>query len=184
MLPQLHALLYGNQRGVQKKNEMIRADGMKDLTLLGDQKTTYIHDYDSSILESFNNRHVDNGYFIKFNYPELTSLRPITGQPDFATIYISYIPDKLRVESKSLELYLFSYRNHGDFHENCTNAVNKDLTDLLQPHHLEVWRKFTPRDGLPIDPYSNYRRPNTKYGKVTNYCPMNHDLYPETIDDR
>ena len=92
---------------------MTRTDEMKDLTLLGNQKTTYTYDYDPSILESFDNRHVDNDYFIKFNCPEFTSLCPITGQPDFATIYISYIPDKLCVESKSLKLYLFSYRNHG-----------------------------------------------------------------------
>ena len=83
---------------------MTRTDEMKDLTLLGNQKTTYTYDYDPSILESFDNRHVDNDYFIKFNCPEFTSLCPITGQPDFATIYISYIPDKLCVESKSLKL--------------------------------------------------------------------------------
>lgn len=81
---------------------MTRTDEMKDLTLLGNQKTTYTYEYDPSILESFDNRHVDNDYFIKFNCPEFTSLCPITGQPDFATIYISYIPDKLCVESKSL----------------------------------------------------------------------------------
>ena len=87
---------------------MTRTDEMKDLTLLGNQKTTYTYDYDPSILESFDNRHVDNDYFIKFNCPEFTSLCPITGQPDFATIYISYIPDKLCVESKSIETFTFS----------------------------------------------------------------------------
>ena len=116
---------------------MTRTDEMKDLTLLGNQKTTYTYDYDPSILESFDNRHVDNDYFIKFNCPEFTSLCPITGQPDFATIYISYIPDKLCVESKSLKLYLFSYRNHGDFHENCINTIGKDLVDLLQHAFLK-----------------------------------------------
>lgn len=121
---------------------MTRTDEMKDLTLLGNQKTTYTYDYDPSILESFDNRHVDNDYFIKFNCPEFTSLCPITGQPDFATIYISYIPDKLCVESKSLKLYLFSYRNHGDFHENCINTIGKDLVDLLQPRFLEVWENL------------------------------------------
>ena len=90
-------------------------------------------------LESFDNRHVENDYFIKFNCPEFTSLCPITAQPDFATIYISYIPDKLCVESKSLKLYLFSYRNHGDFHENCINTIGKDLVNLLDPRYLEVW---------------------------------------------
>lgn len=126
---------------------------MKDLTLLGNQQVPYVFDYDSSILESFQNRHQGNDYFIKFNCPEFTSLCPITGQPDFATIYISYIPDQLCVESKSLKLYLFSYRNHGDFHENCINTIGKDLVDLLKPRYLEVWGKFTPRGGISIDPY-------------------------------
>ena len=87
----------------------------------------------------------------------------------FATIYLSYIPDKLCVESKSLKLYLFSYRNHGDFHENCINTIGKDLIDLLQPRYLKVWGKFTPRGGLSIDPYSNYGKPGTKYEKMADY---------------
>lgn len=102
----------------------------------------------------------------------------------FATIYLSYIPDKLCVESKSLKLYLFSYRNHGDFHENCINTIGKDLIDLLQPRYLKVWGKFTPRGGLSIDPYFNYGKPGTKYEKMADYRLMNHDLYPETIDNR
>lgn len=163
---------------------MTRTEEMKDLTLLGNQNTKYKYDYDPSILESFDNRHIDNDYFIKFNCPEFTSLCPITGQPDFATIYLSYIPDKLCVESKSLKLYLFSYRNHGDFHENCINTIGKDLIDLLQPCYLEVWGKFTPRGGLSIDPYFNYGKPGTKYEKMADYRLMNHDLYPENIDNR
>ena len=112
---------------------------MKNLSLLGNKETNYIFDYQPEVLESFDNRHVENDYFIKFNCPEFTSLCPITAQPDFATIYISYIPDKLCVESKSLKLYLFSYRNHGDFHENCINTIGKDLVNLLNPRYLEVW---------------------------------------------
>ena len=102
----------------------------------------------------------------------------------FATIYLSYIPDKLCVESKSLKLYLFSYRNHGDFHENCINTIGKDLIDLLQPRYLKVWGKFTPRGGLSIDPYFNYGKPGTKYEKMAAYRLMNHDLYPGTIVNR
>ena len=102
----------------------------------------------------------------------------------FATIYLSYIPDKLCVESKSLKLYLFSYRNHGDFHENCINTIGKDLIDLLQPRYLKVWGKFTPRGGLSIDPYFNYGKPGTKYEKMADYRLINHDLYPENIDNR
>ncbi|CIO84097.1 GTP cyclohydrolase [Streptococcus pneumoniae] len=78
----------------------------------------------------------------------MSLLGQITAQPDFATIHISYIPDKLCVESKSLKLYLFSYRNHGDFHENCINTIGKDLVNLLDPRYLEVWGKFTPRGGI------------------------------------
>ena len=92
-------------------------EGLKQLG----NKTKYSMDYAPGVLETFENKHPDNDYFVKFNCPEFTSLCPITGQPDFATIYISYIPDKLMVESKSLKLYLFSFRNHGDFHEDCVN---------------------------------------------------------------
>ena len=96
---------------------------------------------------------------MKFNCPEFTSLCPITGQPDFATIYISYVPDVRMVESKSLKLYLFSFRNHGDFHEDCMNIIMKDLIALMNPKYIEVWGKFTPRGGISIDPYCNYGRP-------------------------
>ena len=93
-------------------------EGLKQLG----NKTKYSMDYAPGVLETFENKHPDNDYFVKFNCPEFTSLCPITGQPDFATIYISYIPDKLMVESKSLKLYLFSFRNHGDFYEGFNQA--------------------------------------------------------------
>ena len=136
------------------------------------------------MLEKFQNKHKDNDYFIKFNCPEFTSLCPITGQPDFATIYISYIADEFCVESKSLKLYLFSFRNHGDFHEDCVNIIMKDLIKLLNPRYIEVWGKFLPRGGISIDPYANYGRPNTKYAEMANYRLMNHDLNPEKVDNR
>ena len=153
------------------------------LKVLG-KKTNYDYDYNPNLLEKFNNKHVENDYFIKFNCPEFTSLCPITGQPDFATIYISYIPDKYCVESKSLKLYLFSFRNHGDFHEDCVNIIMKDLIKLLNPRYIEVWGKFLPRGGISIDPYANYGRPNTKYEEMANYRLMNHDLYLEKVDNR
>ena len=90
---------------------------LQGVTLLGNQKTKYPQDYAPEMLETFINKHQDHDYFVKFNCPEFTSLCPMTGQPDFATIYISYVPDVKMVESKSLKLYLFSFRNHGDFHE-------------------------------------------------------------------
>lgn len=152
--------------------------------LLGSGNTEYPTQYAPQVLEAFENRHKGNDYFIKFNCPEFTSLCPITSQPDFATIYISYIPDEKIVESKSLKLYLFSYRNHGDFHENCVNTIMKDLITLLDPKYIEVWGKFMPRGGLSIDPYCNYGKPGTKFEQMAFFRLQNHDLYPEKVDNR
>ncbi|MFC7392825.1 preQ(1) synthase [Scopulibacillus cellulosilyticus] len=154
------------------------------LTLLGNKKTEYIFDYDPDLLESFDNVNTHRDYFVKFNFPEFTSLCPITNQPDFATIYISYVPDKLMVESKSLKLYLFSFRNHGDFHEDCMNKIADDLIKLMDPKYLEVWGKFTPRGGISIDPYVNYGKKGTKWEEVAFNRLANHDMYPEKIDNR
>jgi len=162
----------------------MRPEDLKDLSLLGQKAVPYIFEYQPDVLEAFPNRHPENDYFVKFNAPEFTSLCPITNQPDFATIYISYIPDELLVESKSLKLYLFSFRNHGDFHENCINVIGKDLVELMKPRYLEVWGKFTPRGGISIDPYYNYGKPGTKYEQMAEHRLFNHDLYPETIDNR
>lgn len=163
---------------------MSKNDDLKDLTLLGSANTKYPVEYDPAVLEAFPNRHPGNDYFVKFNCPEFTSLCPMTGQPDFATIYLSYIPGEMVVESKSLKLYLFSYRNHGDFHENCVNTIMKDLVKLLSPRYIEVWGKFTPRGGLSIDPYANYGAPGTKWAAFAEQRLLMHDLYPETITNR
>ncbi|TCP23418.1 7-cyano-7-deazaguanine reductase [Scopulibacillus darangshiensis] len=159
-------------------------EGLKDLTLLGNQHTQYAMTYAPEVLEAVDNLHADRDYFVKFNCPEFTSLCPLTHQPDFATMYISYIPDKKIVESKSLKLYLFSFRNHGDFHEDCVNIIMNDLIKLLDPRYIEVWGKFTPRGGISIDPWCNYGRPGTKYEEMANVRLMNHDLYPEKVDNR
>ena len=129
-----------------------RREGVDELKALGNQHTKYVFDYNPDVLEKIPNKHDDRDYFVKFNCPEFTSLCPKTGQPDFATIYISYIPDKYIVESKSLKLYLFGFRNHGDFHEDCVNIIMTDLIKLLHPRFIEVWGKFLPRGGLSIDP--------------------------------
>jgi len=157
---------------------------IEGITLLGNQGTKYDYGYNPEVLEVFDNKHPDNDYFVKFNCPEFTSLCPITGQPDFATIYISYIPNIKMVESKSLKLYLFSFRNHGDFHEDCMNIIMKDLIKLMDPKYIEVWGKFTPRGGISIDPYCNYGMKNSKFEEMANYRMMNHDMYPEKIDNR
>ena len=135
---------------------------MDDLTLLG-AKTEYKQDYAPEVLESFVNKHQENDYWVRFDCPEFTSLCPITGQPDFATIYIDYIPDVKMVESKSLKLYLFSFRNHGAFHEDCVNIIMKDLIRLMEPRYIEITGIFTPRGGISIHPYCNYGKPGTEY---------------------
>ena len=133
------------------------------LTHLGSGETKYIFDYDPNLLEAFANKHPENDYFVRFNCPEFTSLCPMTGQPDFATIYINYIPAEKLVESKSLKLYLFSFRNHGDFHEDVVNLIMKDLINLLQPKYIEVFGEFTPRGGISIYPYANFGQPGTRW---------------------
>ena len=156
---------------------------LQGVGLLGN-KTNYPTDYAPEVLESFINKHPGNDYFVKFNCPEFTSLCPMTGQPDFATIYISYVPDMKLVESKSLKLYLFSFRNHGDFHEDCVNIIMKDLIKLMEPKYIEVWGKFTPRGGLSIDPYANYGKPGTEWEEVAKKRMHYHDMNPEIVNYR
>ena len=149
---------------------------LQGVTKLGNQHTVYAQDYDPSLLETFVNKHLDRDYFVKFNCPEFTSLCPMTGQPDYATIYISYVPDERMVESKALKLYLFSFRNHGDFHEDCVNIIMKDLVKLMDPKYIEVTGLFTPRGGISIWPYANYGKPGTKYEKLAERRFEEHDL--------
>ena len=146
------------------------------LTHLGSKHTDYSTDYDPELLESFDNQHPGNDYFVKFNCPEFTSLCPITGQPDFGRITISYIPDERLVESKSLKLYLFSFRNHGDFHEDVVNVIMKDLIRLLDPKYIEVQGRFFPRGGISIDPYANHGKAGTKWEKVASDRLAWHDM--------
>ncbi len=145
------------------------------LTQLG-QKTEYSSDYAPEVLETFENKHPDNDYWVQFNCPEFTTLCPITGQPDFAEIKILYIPGKRMVESKSLKLYLFSFRNHGDFHEDSVNTIMKDLVKLMEPKYIEVIGLFTPRGGISIYPYANYGQPGTKYEKMAEQRLLSHQI--------
>ena len=133
---------------------------LKDITLLGNQNTKYETDYAPQVLETFPNKHPDHDYFVKFNCPEFTSLCPMTG------------------------LYLFSFRNHGDFHEDCVNIIMEDLIQLMDPKYIEVWGKFTPRGGISIDPYCNYGKPGTCWEQAAFERLTRHDLYPEKIDNR
>ena len=134
----------------------------QELTLLC-KKTEYRKDYAPEVLETFTNRHPEHDYRVHFDCPEFTSLCPITSQPDFATITIDYIPDVKMVESKSLKLYLFSFRTHGAFHEDCVNLIMKDLIQLMDPKYIEVRGLFTPRGGIRIHPLCTSGRPGTKY---------------------
>ncbi len=129
---------------------------MPGVTLLGDTGVKSPTQYSPGVLETFKNKHPENEYLVTFTCPEFTSLCPKTGQPDFARIVINYIPREEMVESKSLKLYLFSFRNHGDFHEDCINIIMKDLVRLMDPRYLEVIGLFTPRGGISIYPFANY----------------------------
>ncbi|WP_018923622.1 preQ(1) synthase [Salsuginibacillus kocurii] len=159
-------------------------EDLDGVTHLGSEKTSYTFDYDPSLLETFENQHPNRDYVVKFNCPEFTTLCPMTGQPDFATVYVRYIPDVKMVESKSLKLYLFSFRNHGGFHEDAINTIMNDLIELMDPRFIEVWGKFTPRGGISIDPYANYGKPGTSFEKMAQERLLYHDLYPENIDNR
>lgn len=134
---------------------MRKEEELKDLSLLGSAGTIYPVDYDPSLLETFENKHPDNEYVVNLNCPEFTTLCPKTGQPDFGHIIITYIPRERMVESKSLKLYLFSFRNHGDFHEDCVNIIMKDLWRLMDPRYIEVRGFFMPRGGISINPFAN-----------------------------
>ena len=129
---------------------------------LGSGKTKYPTQYDPDVLETFINKHPDNEYVVSFDAYEFTSLCPLTHQPDLAKIIISYIPNEKMVESKSLKLYLFSYRNHGSFHEDCVNTIMEDLVKLMNPKYLEVRGIFAPRGGISIFPFATYADENHK----------------------
>lgn len=106
---------------------------------------------EEAVLDKVPNPHLDTNYVARFTCPEFTSLCPVTGQPDFAHLVIDYVPDLHLVESKSLKLYLASFRNHGAFHEDCTVAVGKRLVELLAPRFLRIAGYWYPRGGIPID---------------------------------
>ena len=142
---------------MSRKREEVKALG---------RETVYSQTYNPDVLETFENKNQDNDYWVRFNCPEFTTLCPITGQPDFAEIRICYVPDVKMVESKSLKLYLFSFRNNGDFHEDCVNTIMKDLVKLMDPKYIEVTGFFTPRGGISIYPYANYGRPGTKWEEL------------------
>ena len=124
--------------------------------------TDYTYEYTPEVLEAIPNRNSEKNYFVKLTSDEFTCVCPITHQPDFATIKINYIPDKLLVESKSLKLYLTSFRNTGIFHEEVVNRIADDLIKLLTPRYLEVEGIFSVRGGISIQPFVNFGRDDFK----------------------
>jgi 7-cyano-7-deazaguanine reductase len=113
---------------------------------------------DVAVLDRVPNAHPDTNYVARFAFPEFTCICPVTGQPDFAILMIDYVPRRFLVESKSLKLYLNSFRNHGAFHEQCTVAIGKRLVQLLAPKWLRIGGYFYPRGGMPIDVFWQHGR--------------------------
>jgi 7-cyano-7-deazaguanine reductase len=127
-----------------------KPDALSALTQLG-SAVALPASPDQATLERVPNPHAGQNYLARFTAPEFTSLCPITGQPDFAQLMIDYVPNKWLVESKSLKLFLGSFRNHGAFHEDCTVAIGLRLVKLLQPRWLRIGGYWYPRGGIPID---------------------------------
>ena len=148
------------------------SDGRSDSELgnvkgLGSTSTEYPEQYDPGALESFPNKNPLCDQWVSFICTEFTSLCPKTGQPDFAKIYINYVADQTMVESKSLKIYLFSFRNHGDFHEDCVQKICDDLVKLMKPKYIEVVGEFTPRGGISIFPYSQRDNGSEEFKEIS-----------------
>ncbi len=124
---------------------------MAKKTLQLGRKTSVPASPKDATLDRVPNPHTDTNYVARFVMPEFTALCPITGQPDFAHLVIDYVPNRFLVESKSLKLYLNSFRNHGSFHEDCTVGIGKTLAKLLAPRWLRIGGYWYPRGGMPID---------------------------------
>ncbi len=122
----------------------------ENLSLLKGGEKDYPDSPDVATLEAFPNRHPDREYWVTFNCPEFTALCPITKQPDFGHITIEYVPDKMCLESKSLKLYLFSFRSHGTFHEEVVNKILDDMVGAIKPKKARVTGEFNPRGGITI----------------------------------
>ncbi|MFC1834187.1 preQ(1) synthase [Thermodesulfobacteriota bacterium] len=132
------------------------------LTLLKKGAGSYEELEGPSGLETFPNKYPKRDYLVRFDCPEFTSVCPITGQPDFARITITYIPDAKCIESKSLKMYLFAFRNKGMFHEEITNKILEDVVVACEPRWARVLGKMNPRGGISIDVTADYTKPGFK----------------------
>ena len=156
-------------------------DREKELSGLGSGSTEYKYEYAPEVLETFENAHQENDYWVTLNADEFTSLCPITNQPDFGTLVINYIPHIKMVESKALKLYLFSFLNNGEFHEDVVNKIGKDLVALMEPKYLEVIGLFYPRGNISIHPSYSYSNGEEKYKEIEKYRFMNRNLNPQRV---
>lgn len=153
---------------------------------LGKLTTNYPKTYSPEVLEVFENKNPQQIAWTTFICPEFTSLCPKTSQPDFAKVFINYIGDKKMVESKSLKLYLFSFRNHGDFHEDCIQTICNDLFQLMQPKYLEVIGEFTPRGGIAIFPFASRANSEKQFQtlhtkRLSSYAPGKYSVKLDRI---
>ena len=148
---------------VEQKTPAGAASGSSEtqgLTKLGTSAAFVFTAPEASILEAFPNRYPDRDYVITFDYPEFTSLCPMTGQPDFGTIRLRYVPGERCVESKSFKLYMGAFRNHGSFMENLTNRIMDDLVAVLAPRRMTVEGIFNARGGTRISVRAEYLKPD------------------------
>ncbi len=157
------------------KKQIIRKTELKNFKL-GESNTAYENNYNPKLLEAFENKNPQNIAWTTFVCTEFTSLCPKTGQPDFAKVFINYIAGEKMVESKSLKMYLFSFRNHGDFHEDCIQTICNDIVKLIKPKYIEVIGEFTPRGGIAIFPFASASSSENKFKnlldtRLMNYAP-------------
>lgn len=173
-----------SKKSAVKKKSVDRSQELKGFKL-GEEQTSYAQSYSPAVLEVFENKNPGQVSWVSFVCTEFTSLCPKTGQPDFAKIFINYIADEKMVESKSLKLYLFSFRNHGDFHEDCIETICQDLFDLIKPYYIEVVGEFTPRGGIAIFPYASRARAHKLQGfdfaqmrqeRLSSYAPGKYSM--------
>jgi 7-cyano-7-deazaguanine reductase len=164
---------------VTEKN--YQAKRAQEVQSLGSGETEYKYTYSPELLETFENVHQENDYWVTLNADEFSSLCPKTNQPDFGTLIINYIPHINMVESKSLKLYLFSFMNSGEFHEDVVNKIGKDLVTLMKPKYLEVVGLFYPRGNISIHPTFSYANGEAYYKEIEKHRFINRNINPQRV---
>lgn len=165
----------------QSKKTAYQKQRASQISQLGSGHTEYKYTYAPELLETFENVHPQRDYWVTLNADEFTALCPITNQPDFGTLIINYIPNIKMVESKSLKLYLFSFMNSGEFHEDVVNKIGKDLVALMSPKYLEVIGLFYPRGNISIHPTFSFSNGETKYEEIEKHRFINRNINPVRI---